>query len=130
MSYSNLLVTSLELTANKVENLTEPVYQRYFEASPESRDLMGHMDMLMCGRMLNEVITLLIMPDEDLKITLDFEVKTHAANGVNLEMYNHLFSALHYVVRDVSGDEWTPEFETAWQQRIDYLNKEIRIAAN
>ena len=48
----------------------------------------------------------------------------------NLEMYNHLISALHYVIRGVSGDEWTPEFETAWQQRIDYLNSEIRTTAN
>ena len=130
MSYSELLVTSLELAANKVEDLTEPVYQRYFEVSLKSRDLMGHMDMLMCGRMLNEVITLLIMPDEDLDITLKFEVKTHAANGVDLNMYDQLFSALHSVVRDVVGDEWVPEFESVWQERIDYLNKGIRAAAS
>ena len=74
MDFIELILTSLELVAEEVEDLTVPVYEHYYSASPESRDLMDHMDMLMCGRMLNEVIGLLVMPDEDLQITLKFEV--------------------------------------------------------
>lgn len=125
MSHSEVISTTLELAAEQVEDLTAPVYERYFEASPESDGLMGHMDMLMRGRMLGEVINLLIMPDDDLDVTLNFEVKTHAANGVHIEMYGQLFDAVHFVVRNVVGDQWTSEFDTAWQRRLDYLNKEI-----
>ena len=121
MSYSELLVTSLEMAADKMDDITEQVYALYFKASPESRDLMGHMDMLMCGRMLNEVITLIIMPDNDLEVTLKFEVKTHAANGVDLNMYLLLFNALHSVIRTTVGDGWNPEIESAWKERVDYL---------
>jgi len=128
MDFIELILTSLELVAEQVEDLTEPVYEHYYSESPESRGLMDHMDLLMCGRMLNEVITLLVMPDEDLQVTLKFEVKTHASNGVQLEMYGQFFNAIYVVVRDTLGQKWTPEFDTAWQQRIDFLNKEIATA--
>lgn len=125
MLSSELISTTLELVGEQTDDLTTPVYERYFEASPESDGLMGHMDMLMRGRMLGEVINLLIMPNEDLDITLDFEVKTHSANGVHLEMYGQLFDAVYYVVRQVVGGQWISKFDTAWQQRLDYLKKEI-----
>lgn len=123
---TELIADSLELAANHIEDLTEPVYERYFDASPESVDLMSHMDTLMRGRMLGDVLTLLMMSESETPVALKFEVKTHQANGVYPEMFNHLFDSLFTVVRRAGGDEWRAEFDEAWRLRIEYLNEQIR----
>ena len=126
MSDIDLILSSLELVAERNIDITGPAYEYYFEASPKSRELMSHMDQLMCGRMLSEVINLMMMPDDsDRHDVVRFEVQTHAANGVDNQMYEKMFNAIHLTVRDSLNGEWTPAFEAAWKNQITRLNNAI-----
>jgi len=126
MSDIDLILSSLEIAAEKNIDITEPAYKYYFEASPESREMMSHMDHLMRGRMLSEVINLMMMSDDsDKHEVVRFEVQTHKANGVDPQMYDKIFNAVYLAMRDSLNGEWTPEFETAWKSQIARLNNAI-----
>ena len=126
MSDNDLILSSLEIAAEKNIDITEPAYEYYFEVSPESRGMMSHMDHLMRGRMLSAVINLMMMPDgSDRKEAVRFEVQTHLANGVDPQMYDKIFNAVYLAMRDALNGDWTAEFETAWKNKIARLNDSI-----
>ncbi len=61
---------------------------------------------------------------------LNFEVGSHLGYGVATSMYGSLFAAVRDCVRDLAGDAWTAETESAWGQRIRSLAEIIENAAN
>lgn len=129
MSDIDTILSTLELVAEQGIDVTEPTYKDYFEVSPESVTLMGHMDHLMRGRMLNALIMMVMMPEgTPKKDVIHFEVKTHSANGVKPVMYLQLFQSFHKAVKGAIGDKWTSDHEGAWQREITQLMQ--RIEAN
>lgn len=119
MSDIDSILSSLEVAAEKNIDISEPAYKYYFEASPESREMMSHMDNLMRGRILSEVINLMMMSDgSDKQEVVRFEVETHMANGVTPKMYDKILNAVYLAMRDSLDEEWTPEFERAWKSQI------------
>jgi hemoglobin-like flavoprotein len=120
------VVASLEIAAELIGDLTEPVYAAYYEECPEAQALMAHVDMHMQGRMLDEVLRLLMTADFDAEEGyLDFEVENHRGYNVEPEMYPGLFRAVESVVREGLGARWTEVFDTAWAARLDALLEEI-----
>jgi hypothetical protein len=72
-----LVYSSFELAAERIGDIVPPVYERYFKRDPDAAALMAHMDELTLGRMLTEVVRLLMSTDfADDAGYLDFEVKT------------------------------------------------------
>jgi hemoglobin-like flavoprotein len=126
---STTIIESLELVAENAGDISPAILQRYFAKCPASAKLMDHMDRYMLGRMLDQVL-LLVMEDDDneLQNYLRFETSSHSSYGVEQYMYEHLFEAVLETVTDAAGSAWTQPFQQAWQARISSLLQSIREA--
>ena len=121
------ILTSFELAAEKVEDITDDIYKKYFANCPESEDLLKNVDQGVKGKMVQEVIRLIMVEDySEENEYLNFEVKFHQSSyAVELHMYSNLLAAVHTVIKDLIGTEWTTEFEHAWTNRLGNLSKEL-----
>ena len=57
----DLVLKSFELAAETGTDITPLIYDKYFKSSPESVDLMSHIDELVRGKMMEEVFRLLMV---------------------------------------------------------------------
>ena len=127
---TDLVMHTFELAAGRTTDITADVYRRYYDRAPDSQALMSHVDHYMQGRMLDEVLTLLMTEAAELpEGYLHFEVANHASYGVQLDMYRHLFEAVRESVQALTGDDWDEACAEAWRQRIDELMQAINAAA-
>ncbi|MCB1693986.1 MAG: globin [Pseudomonadales bacterium] len=124
---TDLVLESLELAAENIDDIVPPVYKSYFDRCPGSEALMSHIDNLVRGKMLDEVLRLVMKESyEGEQQYLDFEVNNHKlAYSVEPHMYGNLLAALRDVIRDAAGDGWTDAHEQAWDDRIALLTSEI-----
>ena len=116
------LVDTLESAATAAPDIYELAFDRYFELCPESKQLLQHSDQLMRGRMMEQVMGLLM--DEsaaDLETYFRFEVSNHEGYGAALHMYQHLFAACKEVTEANSGEVWTARANACWDQQISLL---------
>ncbi len=116
------LVATLESAANAAPDIYELAFNRYFELCPASRELLQHSDELMRGRMMEQVMGLLM--DEsaaDLEVYFKFEVANHEGYGAAPVMYQHLFAACKEVTQANSGDAWNASANESWDQQIGLL---------
>lgn len=122
---------SLELAAETVGDIVPTVFERYYRDCPDAAELMSHMDQHMQGRMLDEVLRLVMTENyADDDVYLNYEVKNHRLSyGVQNSMYPALFAAVQGTVRDAVGARWSEEFESAWQHRLQSLLAEIEARA-
>ena len=118
---------SLELAAESAGDLTPLVYEKYFSRCAGSAELMSHIDDIVRGRMLQEVVRLVMLPDyRDEQRYLDFEVTNHrTAYSVEPHMYGNLLSALRDTVKQVIDERWNDHFDAAWNERMEALLCEI-----
>ena len=83
---------------------------------------MSHVDQHMQGRMMDELLRLLMSDDLAAEQGyLNFEVGNHTGYRVALNMYPDLLDAIHGVVRDAVGERWSDSFEQAWSERVTSL---------
>lgn len=123
----DLVMASLMTVAETAGDITPAVYEAYFASCPGSAELMTHIDDTVRGRMLEEVMRLVMLADYAAEQKyLDFEMKNHRlAYSVESPMYANLLGAVVSVVRDAMGDTWRPEHEGAWAARLALLQHEI-----
>jgi hypothetical protein len=123
MSVQDQIISSLEIAAEKCGDINAAVYERYFEKSPGAEELMVQIDHLVRGKMMEEIMRLLMTEDfsgEDEYLT--FEMKTHEeAYSVIKSMYGSLLHSVWEILKEGLGDEWTDKFDDAWRQRIESL---------
>ncbi len=119
---------SLETCADQDIDISEDFYRRFFESDRGAAELMSHCDTHMKGRMLHEVLELLLGDTEDY---LRWEVGNHLTSyQVDFGMYTTMFEALLQSVQQALGDRWTPDMESQWRQRIDGLLEQIGAVAS
>lgn len=129
MTDTQAIIDSLERAGEAAGDITPAVYAQYFAACPESKDLMSHVDQYMQGRMLTEVLRLVMGEDAGTDANyLEFETHNHASYGVKPHMYTNLLFALRDTVRGALGDAWCGSYDAAWQGRIEELLAEIDAA--
>lgn len=123
---SESIVESLELVAERRGDVTADVMRIYHQRCPASAALMDHMDEYMMGRMMDQVL-LLLMEDgrEELENYLKFETGNHESYGVQPHMYDSLLSSVRDCVAEVLGDDFDPSMQAAWQARIGVLLEAI-----
>jgi hemoglobin-like flavoprotein len=125
----DLVLATLERAAEKAGDIAPDVYRRWYAHCPASRAVMSHVDEYMQGRMMAEVLRLVLTPALDAERSyLKFETQSHAAYGVRPEMYGPLLEALRDTVREVLASEWTADVDRAWRTRLDSLLAEIAAA--
>ena len=124
---SDAIIESLELVAESAGDITHQVYENYFNRCEGSAALMSHIDEIVRGRMLEEVMRLIMLPGYGgEQHYLDFEVNNHrTAYSVEPNMYGNLLSALRDTVRENLDGQWNDRFDAAWNTRIDALLAEI-----
>ena len=129
MTTDDLVERTLERAADKAGDITADVYARWYSRCPEAQQVMAHVDEHMQGRMMAEILRLVLTSEPSAERGyLKFETSSHAAYGVTPAMYGPLLGALRDAVRAALDDQWTPADEAAWTQRVDGLLKEIAAA--
>jgi len=119
-----------EQLADRGGDITEQVFARYFARSPDAQSLMDHMDAYMRGRMMAQVLELLMEPGEaELESYIEFETDNHRGYGVTQHMYEDLFAAIREVLTEVLGPDLDPEEARAFDARVSFLLREIGQAA-
>ena len=116
------LVDSLAIAAESAPDIYELVFARYFELCPDSKELLEHTDDLIRGRMMEQVMSLLM--DEDLKsleLYFKFEVANHEGYGALLPMYGHLLRACKEVTQSYNSCAWTDQTNSIWDGQINVL---------
>ena len=112
-------------------DITAAVYAQFFATDPAAHGLMGHSDEPMRGRMLDEVLLLLMSePTQENARALQWEVDNHLlAYGVQPDMYEGFFKAVKDAVQGALADAWLPEHEQAWNDRITQLHNTVLAQA-
>lgn len=129
MTQQDQVVESMEQASALDADITQAAYREFYQRCPQARELMQHVDPHMQGRMLSEVIELLLTPPEAINpAQMRFEVRNHAGYGVDLKQYRPLFEAVHHAVRALLADNWDQHLDDAWDQRIDALMAHVRNA--
>ncbi len=120
------VMTSLELLAEQDQDITQRLYRQFAARRPQDAALMGHMDDYMLGRMMADVLTLVMTPPEDIdRNYLGFEVSSHRAYGVTPDMFPPLLEVVRDTVQECLGPGWDDATGAAWRQRLDELGRAI-----
>mgnify|MGYP001811687065 CR=1 FL=1 len=124
------ILAAMERLAEKAGDVSPAIFTRYFERCGESKALMDHMDEHMLGRMMDQVLLLIMEPGEDeLTSYIEFETASHRSYGVEPHMYESLMKSVQDVLASELAEDFTQEMKDALQKRIDYLLKAITAAA-
>lgn len=119
MNAEDPIYATLERLAEQHDDVTALLHQRFAARAPESAALMTHMDEHMLGRMMSDLLTLVMTPPEAIDNGyLGFEVQSHRAYGVTPDMFPPLLEVVRDAAREASGTTWDADTETAWQQRM------------
>lgn len=124
---------SLELAAERCEDLTPLVYAHVFERHPEMKPhFWRDADDAIKGEMLSRTFSAI----------LDFVGERNYADHMILtEMVNHegyeiprqvfatFFGFVRDAVREVIGADWTPEFARAWDELLAEIDSYIAAAS-
>ncbi|MBR0783101.1 globin [Bradyrhizobium iriomotense] len=124
---------SFELAARRCADLTPLVYQRLFEAHPETQTMFRTQgSKLVKGSMLALTI----------EAILDFagercghfrliacEIASHDAYGTSRELFIAFFAIIRDTLRDLLGDEWTPNMALAWDALLVEIDTYAGIPA-
>ncbi|MCB1684325.1 MAG: globin [Pseudomonadales bacterium] len=129
MQTAAIIINSMERVAQRSGDITQAVFANYLARCEGSRGLMSHMDQHMQGRMLEQVL-LLLMEDgeEELQRYLAFETANHASYGVEYYMYENLFAAVQDVVYASLSEDLTAAEKAAWQSRVQSLLRAVESA--
>jgi hemoglobin-like flavoprotein len=130
---SNPVEESFELAAARCADITPLVYQRLFEQHPETQTMFRSQGSeLVKGSMLALTI----------EAILDFagerrghfrliacEVSSHDAYGTPRELFIAFFAVIRDSLRDLLGNEWSPDIARAWDTLLIEIDTFAGIAA-
>jgi hemoglobin-like flavoprotein len=112
------LETSFDLVAPRGDELVDDFYTRLFEVAPGVRGLFSD-DMRRQKAMLLSALVLVRKSLRDLDgllPTLRALGARHVAYGAKAEHYPVVGTTLVQSMAAVAGDDWKPEYETAWAE--------------
>ena len=122
MVSTNPIQQSFELASERCEDLTPLVYRRLFREHPEAEAMFrSEGSELVKGSML--ALTIEAILDFAGERTghfrmIECEVTSHDAYGTPRELFVAFFDVIGTTMRDVLGEDWSPEIDRAWQQLL------------
>ena len=122
----NLIQHSFELAAQRCEDLTPLVYRRLSREYPETQTMFRSEGAdLVKGSML--ALTIDAMLDFAGERRGHFrmiacEVSSHDAYGTPRELFGKFFGVIAETVRDVLGNDWSPDIDAAWRKLLDEID--------
>ncbi|OAF10790.1 globin [Bradyrhizobium neotropicale] len=129
----NPVELSFDLAAMRCADLTPLVYQRLFHEHPEARAMFRVQGSeLVQGSMLALTI----------EAILDFagtrsghfrliacEVSSHHAYGTPRELFIAFFAVIRDTLRDLLGDDWSPDVARAWDKLLADIEAFASVSA-
>ncbi len=126
---ANPIQHSFELAADRCEDLTPLVYRRLFREHPKTQAMFrSEGSELVRGSML--ALTIDAMLDFAGDRTghfrmIECEMQSHDAYGTPRELFGKFFGVIADTMREVLGDDWSTEIDTAWRKLLDDLDRLI-----
>jgi hemoglobin-like flavoprotein len=118
----NPVEQSFERAALRCADLTPFVYQRLFEAYPETQTMFRTQGSeLVKGSMLALTIEAILDFAGDRRghfRLIACEVVSHDGYGTPRELFIAFFAVIRDTLRGLLGDEWTPDIAQAWDQLL------------
>lgn len=115
---AQLIEQSLELAAERCEDMTPLVYARLFAAHPQMEPMfLSDTNGAIRGEMLSKVFSAILdfIGARLYAATLiQTEVINHAGYDVPPAVFGVFFKTVAATVREVIGEDWTPEIDQAW----------------
>jgi hemoglobin-like flavoprotein len=129
---SNLIRLSFELAAERCEDLTPAVYRRLFREHPEA-EAMFRRDAgdLVKGSMLAMAIDAMIDFAGDRGGSfrmIECEAQSHDAYGTPRKLFGEFFGVIAQTMREILGNDWSPEIEEAWRKLLRELDSLVTRA--
>ena len=116
---------SLQLLSDeKSEKLLSKTYTDFFTRCPEAESLWEKDDPVSRAKMFNSVILTVmdnITRPEICEKNLQSDIKDHDDYGVSKEMYGLFFCALITTLKEMIGDEFNQEMESAWRSQLNQI---------
>lgn len=115
---ADAIEASLELAAERCDDLTPGVYRRLFAEHPEMEELFARdSNNLVKGEMLARVIEAILdfAGERHYAATLiQCEVITHAGYDVPPDVFATFFGVVAATLKALSAEAWTPDIDHAW----------------
>lgn len=122
----SLIETSLELAAERCDDLTPIIYARLFSQYPDMQTLFWRdTNHSVKGEMLAQVIEAILDFAGERKYAasmIQCEVITHAGYDVPPDVFRIFFKIVADSLRDLIGTGWTAPMEAAWQDLLEQLD--------
>ena len=122
----NPIVASLELAAERCDDLTPLVYERLFADHPQMKNLFWRDTTgAIKGEMLAKVFEIILdFIDENLFASnmIQCEVVTHAGYDVPPDVFGVFFGTVARTVREQLAADWTAEMDSAWRRLLRDLD--------
>jgi hemoglobin-like flavoprotein len=118
----NPIERSLELAAERCEDLTPLVYRRLLAKHPETQTMFrSEGSELVKGSMLAMTIEAILDfagPRTGKFRMIECEVSSHDAYGTPRELFVSFFGVIAETLREILGNEWTTEIDKAWEELL------------
>jgi hemoglobin-like flavoprotein len=133
MAPINLIQHSFELAAERCEDITPLVYRRLFREHPEAEAMFRREGGdLVKGSMLALAVDAMLDLAGDRSghfRLIECEVASHDAYGTPRKLFGEFFAVVADTLRELLGDDWSPEMEQAWRNFLDEIDQVIAQVA-
>ena len=126
---ANPIQHSFELAAERCEDLTPLVYRRLFSEHPEAEAMFRREGGdLVKGSMLALAIEAMLdfagARSGHFRM-IECEVASHDAYGTPRKLFGEFFGVIADTMRELLGDDWSPEIEQAWRKLLAEIDQFI-----
>ena len=133
MAPTNPIQHGFELAAERCEDLTPLVYGRLFREHPEAEAMFRREGGdLVRGSMLALAIEAMLDFAGDRSghfRMIECEVASHDAYGTPRKLFGEFFGVIADTVRELLGNDWSPEMDAAWRKFLDEIDQVIAQVA-
>ncbi|SDM96402.1 hypothetical protein SAMN05444050_0299 [Afipia sp. GAS231] len=133
MTPSNPIERSFEIAAERCEDITPLVYRRLHLEHPEtltmfrtegSEPVKGSMLALTIDAILD-----FAGPRTGHFRMIECEISSHDAYGTPRDLFIAFFGIIACTLREILGDDWSPEIDAAWRNLIGEIEALVAQAA-
>ena len=121
---------SLELLAERDIDPTAAVYERMFEQHPHMKPYFWRdKDWAIRGEMLSRTFAAILDFVGERRyadVMIGTEMVTHEGYDVPREVFSTFFAIVRDALRDLLGADWTPVFESAWEEMLAEIESYAR----
>jgi hemoglobin-like flavoprotein len=129
MASTNPIQQSFELASERCEDLTPLVYRRLFDEHPETAAMFrSEGSELVKGSMLALTIEAILDFAGERSghfRMIECEVTSHDAYGAPRELFVAFFGVIAATLREILGDDWSPEIDQGWRKLLGEINQFI-----